>query len=54
MARDDDTNQTNVHLCTRSIQVYIRLTHLVGESTAVRSRKDYLTEVRRTALNSCA
>jgi len=25
--------QTSVHRCTRSIQVYIRLTHLVGELT---------------------
>jgi len=28
IARDDDTNQTNVHRCTRSIQIYRRLTHL--------------------------
>jgi len=41
MARDDDTNQMNgisipdeCAWCTRSIQVYIRLTHLVGEFTA--------------------
>jgi len=43
IARDDDTNQTNVHRCTRSIQVYIRLTHLVVSSqrlSAVRSHKD--------------
>jgi len=43
IARDDDTNQMSgisipdeCALVQRSIQVYIRLTHLVGEFTAYR------------------
>jgi len=38
-------------------RIYIRLTHLVVSSQrigAVRSRKDYLMNVRRIVLNSCA
>jgi len=43
MARDDDANHMRglsipdeCAWCTRSIQVYVRLTHLVGEFTASR------------------